>query len=52
LKVKALVSFSGIVTMTKGEEREIKNKEIYNDLLKAKYVQEIKPKKREKADEN
>ncbi|MGG3623859.1 hypothetical protein ABES25_09940 [Bacillus gobiensis] len=44
MKVKALVSFSGIVTMTKGEEKEISNKEIYQDLLKANYVEEVKVK--------
>jgi hypothetical protein len=44
LKVKALVSFSGIVTMTKGEEKEISNKEIYEDLLRANYVEEVKVK--------
>lgn len=45
MKVKALVNFSGIVTMTKGEEKEIKNKEIYEDLLQANYVEEVKSKK-------
>jgi hypothetical protein len=58
LKVKALVSFSGIVTMTKGEEKEITNKAIYKDLLNAKYVEEVKAKtnklnkRKVKADEN
>lgn len=55
MKVKALVSFSGIVTMNKGEVKEITNKEIYSDLLRAKYVEEIKAKsskKKVKADEN
>ncbi|WP_157888529.1 hypothetical protein [Cytobacillus oceanisediminis] len=46
LKVKALVSFSGIVTMVKGEEKEITNKEVYGDLLRAKYVEEVKVTKR------
>lgn len=52
MKVKALVSFSGLVTMQKGEEKEIANKEIYEDLLKAQYVEEVKYKKRVKTNEN
>jgi hypothetical protein len=50
LKVKALVSFAGVVTMTKGEVREISNKSVYEDLLKAKYVEgvKVKPKKKVK----
>jgi hypothetical protein len=55
LKVKALVSFSGIVTMTQGEVKEIPNKEIYQDLLRAGYVEEVKgkPTKRKvKANDN
>ena len=41
-KYKALVSFAGIITMATGEEREIKDKEIVDDLLNAKYIKEIK----------
>ncbi len=52
MKVKALTSFSGIVTMTKGEEAEIKDKETYNDLLNAGYIEDVKSKKQVKADEN
>jgi hypothetical protein len=55
LNVKALVSFSGLVTMQKGEEREIRNKEIYDDLLKANYIEEVKTKatkKKVKSNEN
>lgn len=53
MKVKALVSFSGIVTMTKGEVAEIKDKVVYEDLLNAKYVVEVKSgKQKVKADEN
>lgn len=33
---KALVSFSGLITMYKGEEREIEDKNIVKDLLQAK----------------
>lgn len=45
MKVKALVSFSGLVTMTKGETKEIKDKDICEDLLKANYIQEVKSKR-------
>lgn len=53
MKVKALVSFSGIVTMTQGDIGEIKNKEVYQDLLRAKYVEEVKgAKKKVSTNEN
>ena len=42
MKVKALVSFSGIITMALGEEKEIENEIIYADLLQAGYVVEVK----------
>ena len=42
---KALISFTGIVSMTKGEVREISDLAIANDLLKVKYVEEVKEKK-------
>ena len=38
MKYKALVSFAGKITMGKGEVREISNKELISDLLKAKYI--------------
>ncbi len=41
---KALVSFSGLITMYKGEEREIEDKNIVKDLLQAKYIEEIQEK--------
>jgi hypothetical protein len=52
LKVKALVSFSGIVTMTQGEEKEIENKIVLKDLLKAKYVSEVKSRTKKKVSTN
>jgi hypothetical protein len=52
MKVKAKVSFSGLISMHEGEEREIENKIIYEDLLNAGYVEEVKSKKKVKADEN
>lgn len=42
---KALISFTGIVSMAKGEVREISDLAIANDLLKVKYVEEVKEKK-------
>ena len=42
---KALVSFSGLISMAKGETKEIQDKEIIKDLLDAKYIEEVKPTK-------
>ena len=39
---KAIKSFSGLISMSKGEVREIKDKEIVKDLLQANYIEEIK----------
>lgn len=39
---KALKSFSGKVSMTKGQEKDIKDKDIVIDLLRAGYIEEIK----------
>jgi hypothetical protein len=45
MKYKALVGFSGLVSMKKGEVKEIKDKHIVDDLLKAGYIEPIeKPK--------
>ena len=41
---KALISFSGIVSMSKGQVREIEDKEIIKDLLNAGYIEEVKTK--------
>lgn len=40
---KAIKSFSGVVSMRKGETREITNAAVAADLLRAGYVVEIKP---------
>lgn len=46
---KALVSFSGKLSMVKGKVMEIKDKELIKDLLNAGYIEEVKPtKKKEK----
>lgn len=39
MQYKALVSFSGTISMAMGEVKEITNQEIVNDLLKAGYIQ-------------
>jgi len=39
---KALISFSGIISMTADEVKEITDKEIVKDLLEAGYIEEIK----------
>jgi hypothetical protein len=43
---KALVSFSGAVSMTMGEVKEITDKAIVEDLLKAGYIEEVKTEKK------
>lgn len=47
MQVKALVSFAGKVTMSKGEVGEISDLSIANDLLKAGYIEEVKKPKKE-----
>jgi hypothetical protein len=47
---KALKSFSGLVSMRKGEVREISDLAISNDLLKAGYIEEIGSKKEPKTE--
>lgn len=41
---KALVSFSGLITMAMGDIREITDESIVKDLLKAGYIEEVKEK--------
>lgn len=40
--VKALKSFSGLVTMPAGDLKEITDNNIVMDLLNAKYIEEVK----------
>lgn len=42
MQYRALVSFSGLISMSMGEVREIKDESIVNDLLKAGYIEELK----------
>lgn len=39
MQYKALISFSGLISMAEGEVREIEDPAIVNDLLKAGYIQ-------------
>lgn len=45
---KAIIGFSGKFSMRKGEVKEINNKEIIKDLLKAGYIEEVKETKTKK----
>lgn len=40
MKVKALISFGGVVSMTKGEIRKI-SKTVAKDLIKAGFVEQV-----------
>ena len=46
---KALITFSGKISMVKGQIREIKDEMIIKDLLKAGYIEEVKVAKKEEA---
>lgn len=41
MRVEALTSFCGAISMTKGEERDIKNNVLLKDLLQAGYVKSL-----------
>ena len=49
MKVRALISFSGLVSMRKGEVKEIRDKNIVTDLLRAGYVEQIEKQKNKKS---
>ena len=44
---KALISFSGKLSMRKGEVKAITDKELIADLTQAGYIEEVKPAKKE-----
>jgi len=47
MEVRALVGFSGLVSMRKNEVKNIRDKHIVTDLIRAGYVEPIeKPKKK------
>lgn len=53
MKIKALVSFSGALSMFAGEEREYGDKAVLSDLLQAGYIEEVKVVKKDvKSNEN
>jgi hypothetical protein len=49
---KALKSFSGLVSMRKGEVRDISNLAYVKDLLNAKYIEEVKTETKPKKETN
>ena len=42
MKIEALTSFCGVLSMAKGEVREYSNEAVLADLISAGYVKEIK----------
>lgn len=42
MKVEAVISFCGVLSMAKGEVREYGNEAVLADLISAGYVKEIK----------
>lgn len=42
MKYRALVGFSGIVSMAKDEVKELADQNIIDDLLSANYIEEVK----------
>lgn len=42
MKVEAVISFCGVLSMAKGEVREYSNEAVLTDLISAGYVKEIK----------
>ena len=49
MKYRALVSFSGLVSMSKGQVGEINDKNIVADLLQAGYIEPIEKPKTKKS---
>lgn len=45
---KALKSFSGAVSMAEGEVKDISDPIVVKDLVKAGYIEEVKPASKEK----
>ena len=41
MSYKALKSFSGVVSMKRGEVKDIKDQEIVKDLLRAGYIEDL-----------
>ena len=49
MKVKALIGFSGLVSMRKGEVKDIDDKNIVTDLIRAGYIEPIEKPKNKKS---
>ena len=45
MKVKALKSFSGVISMYAGEVRDIRTQEILDDLTAAGYIEPVAPRR-------
>ena len=43
MKIRAVENFSGLISMRKGEERELEDELLLSDLLRAGYVEEVAP---------
>ena len=43
MKIRAVENFSGLISMRKGEERELEDELLLKDLLRAGYVEEVAP---------
>ena len=43
MKIRAVENFSGLISMRKGEERELEEELLLKDLLKAGYIEEVAP---------
>lgn len=41
MKIRALCSFAGVLSMVKNEEKECDNEYVVNDLLRAGYVETV-----------
>jgi hypothetical protein len=50
MKIKAKVSFCGVLSMGKGEVREYSDEAVLSDLLKAGYIEEVVAKETTKAE--
>lgn len=50
MEYRALVSFSGIISMAMGETREINDNSVVKDLLNAGYIEELKETKIEEVE--
>lgn len=43
MKIRAVENFSGLISMSKGDERELDNEFLLNDLLRAGYIEKVAP---------